>query len=75
MESGQSAIDYAVEVIKAVRQQSTNKGVPIIVITNLDQSQILTEVQKLDIQGYYIKSNTSLEKLVEIINKIFSPEN
>ncbi len=55
-------------VLKAL-QASGNK-IPILVLSNLSQEEDDTKVKALGAKDFFIKSNTSLTKLVDYIGKI-----
>jgi len=57
------------ETLKAIKADSKTKDIPVIVLTNLhDKPEDIEKVKELGIQEYFVKSETSMEKLIEKIN-------
>ncbi len=55
-------------VLKAL--QAANNKIPILVLSNLSQEEDDAKVKALGAKDFFIKSNTSLTKLVDYIGKI-----
>lgn len=53
-----------VEVLKDIRKTQKYSKLPVIVLSNLDDDKIKNDCIRLDISGYYIKSDTSLDVIV-----------
>ena len=56
----------------AVLKELKAKGskLPVVVLTNLGQEEDRAKVNALGAVGYYVKSDTPLNKIVEIVGKI-----
>lgn len=61
------------EVLAHIRNKSETKNLPVIVASNIDKKETFQEAIKLGANDYYIKSDISLQ---ELLNKImaFFPE-
>lgn len=49
-----------------------NISVPVIVTSNLSQEEDINKAKSLGAIDYYVKSNTSLSAIVDLINKYFN---
>lgn len=60
------------DVLKNVRALTTPaKDVPIFIITNLGQQNIIEEAFKVGMDGYILKSQVTPQQIVEEINNFF----
>lgn len=61
-----------IDVLKNVRGLETpTKGVPIFIITNLGQQNVIEEAFKLGMDGYILKSQVTPQQIVDEINNFF----
>jgi CheY-like chemotaxis protein len=61
-----------IDVLKNVRALSTpSKSIPIFIITNLGQQNVIEEAFKLGMDGYILKSQVSPQQIVDEINNFF----
>ena len=51
------------EVLRSLRADARTKDVPVLVLSNSSREQDLEEINQLDIAGYLVKSNLSLQDL------------
>ena len=58
------------EVLKRLKQEKETKGIPVIVLTNLEQAKDVDKVIELGGTTYLIKSDYSLEDLTTKIKQI-----
>lgn len=58
------------EVLEAMQADSTLKKIPVLVLSNLGQDQDIEQAKKLGARDYIVKSNFSLQKVVEKIRSI-----
>lgn len=56
------------EVLKALKEDSTLSGIPVLVLSNLGQDQDITQAKSLGAADYIVKSNFSMQK---VVNKIY----
>lgn len=62
-----------IDVLKNVRAlQTPTKSVPIFIITNLGQQNVIEEAFKLGMDGYILKSQVSPQQIVDEINNFFT---
>jgi DNA-binding response OmpR family regulator len=62
-----------IEVLKKIRDENAkNFNTPVLLITNLGQSNIIDEAFKLGADGYILKAHTTPQALVEEINKLLT---
>lgn len=61
-----------IDVLKNVRALDTPaKSVPIFIITNLGQQNVIEEAFKLGMDGYILKSQVTPQQIVDEINSFF----
>ncbi|MEI7688572.1 MAG: response regulator [Candidatus Nomurabacteria bacterium] len=58
------------QILKKIREGELNKNIPVIVFSNLSEKSDIDKANGLGATRFMIKSNFSLEELVEYINKI-----
>ncbi len=59
------------EILKTIKETETTKHIPVIVFSNLSEDKDIKKAEKLGATDFMIKSNFTLEELVDHINKIF----
>ncbi len=57
------------EVLKAIKENERTKGIPVIVLTNLEKIDDVEKAIELGANAYLIKANYSLEEIKEKIRK------
>src|SRR6185436_2846483 len=60
------------EVLRAVKSDPATRDIPVLVISNLGQESDVQQVMKDGAAGYLIKSNLSLEELVQQVKTVLS---
>lgn len=61
-----------IDVLKNVRSLETPaKAIPIFIITNLGQQNVIEEAFKLGMDGYILKSQVTPQQIVDEINNFF----
>jgi|SRR5687767_11319652 CheY-like chemotaxis protein len=61
-----------IDVLKNVRTLDTPaKSIPIFIITNLGQQNVIEEAFKLGMDGYILKSQVTPQQIVDEINNYF----
>lgn len=61
-----------IDVLKNVRSlEEPKKSVPIFIITNLGQQNVIEEAFKLGMDGYILKSQVTPQQIVDEINNFF----
>ncbi len=60
------------EILKKVRETEHLKQIPVIVFSNLSEEKDIKRAEELGSTGFMVKSNFTLDELVEHINKILS---
>ena len=58
------------QVLKEMKAK--NIATPVLVLTNLGQSEDIKTAMELGAKNYYVKANTSIFKLAELINSMFT---
>lgn len=58
------------QVLATIRNSAWGKDIPVYVISNLNESEVPTDLRKLGIEGYSVKANLSNDKLDEIVDGI-----
>lgn len=57
------------EVLKAMKEDSKIKGIPVIVLTNLEGSSDIEKALDLGAETYLVKANYKLEEILDKIKK------
>ena len=60
------------EILKKVRETENLKKLPVIVFSNLSEDKDIKKAEELGATDFMIKSNFTLDELIEHINKILS---
>ena len=60
---------YGLDVLRQLKASQETKDIPVIILTNLDQTENIKNALELGATTYLIKSNYSLEDVVEKIKK------
>lgn len=58
------------EILKKVRETEALKNVPVIVFSNLSEDKDIKKAEELGATDFMVKSNFTLDELVDHINKI-----
>ena len=61
------------EVLEVLQADPKLKKIPVLVLSNLGQDQDIEQAKKLGARDYIVKSNFSLQKVVEKIMSILDP--
>jgi CheY-like chemotaxis protein len=57
------------EVFSELKSDEDTKKIPIVILTNLGQDHSISKSIEEKADGFYVKSNTSVENIVEIVAK------
>lgn len=60
------------EILKKIRETEATKNIPVIIFSNLSETKDIEKATSLGATAVMVKSNFSLEELVESINKILA---
>lgn len=60
------------EILKKVRGDEKTKDIPVIVFSNLSEEKDINKSKELGANFFMVKSNFTLDELVENVNKIFN---
>ena len=63
-----------VDVLRAIKNNEKTKNIPVIMITNLAQDEIMNQTLKLGAAAYWIKANMSPTDIVNGINTLFASD-
>lgn len=58
------------EILRKIRETPTTKDIPVIVFSNLSEEKDIKKAENLGATDFMVKSNFTLDELVEHINKI-----
>lgn len=58
------------EVLKKIKETKELENIPVIVFSNLSEDKDIEKAKNLGVRDFMIKSNFSLEELVERINQV-----
>jgi two-component system response regulator VicR len=59
------------DVLRKIREDEWGKRVPVIVLTNEDDTKTIADTVEHSAQGYFIKAETRLDTVVDSLNEIF----
>jgi PleD family two-component response regulator len=54
-------------VLKQLQQESKTKGIPVVVVSNLDQPSDVKSVKALGAEQFFLKANTKMEVIVKYV--------
>ena len=57
-------------ILQKIKETDATKNIPVIVFSNLSEDKDIKKAEKLGANDFMIKSNFTLEELIEHINKI-----
>lgn len=57
------------EVLDQVRNKMGMRNLPFIFLTSMSDQASLDKAQQLQVTDYFVKSNVSMEKIVDLVNK------
>ena len=60
-----------IDILKAAKSDLTTKDIPIIMLTNLAQENIMQEAFKLGAVAYWIKADSNPSEIVQKLNNFF----
>ncbi|MBU1177361.1 MAG: response regulator [Patescibacteria group bacterium] len=60
------------EVLKELKKDDSTKNIPVIALTNLEESDNIEKVLSLGATAYLIKANYKLEEIVEKIKQVLN---
>lgn len=60
------------EILKQIKQNPINKDVPVILLTNLGQDDVIKEAFTLGAQGYFIKASYTPDQIASEVKNILS---
>jgi CheY-like chemotaxis protein len=58
------------EVLRSLRADTRTKDVPVLILSNSSPGRDLVEIDQLDIAGYLVKSNLSLQDLGDHVARL-----
>jgi DNA-binding response OmpR family regulator len=58
-----------ISFLKKIKTEEAYKNIPVIILTNLSDSEKVAQVLELGETSYLIKSDSSLDSLIEMIKK------
>ncbi|MFA5932903.1 MAG: response regulator [Microgenomates group bacterium] len=60
------------EILKQIKQNASTKDVPVILLTNLGQDEVIKEAFTLGAQGYFIKASYTPDQIAQEVKNILS---
>lgn len=63
---------HGFEVLEILKNDKAVKDIPVIILTNLGQEEEEKKGRELGALDYFIKANTSLEKIVERVEEVLA---
>jgi len=58
-----------IEVLKELKSKEGTKNIPVLMASNIDQKETVKKALALGAKEYFIKSNISIDELVERVKK------
>lgn len=59
-----------ITMLKKLRQDKWGKGVPVIILSNLDDQRKVSEAMKIGVYDFLIKSNVKLSDVVKQVKEV-----
>jgi len=63
---------FGLEILKQLKKDSQTKDIPVVVLTNLGNTETVSKIIQAGGQEYLIKSDYTLDEVVDKIGKIFN---
>jgi CheY-like chemotaxis protein len=60
------------KVLEQIRQDPMTRGIPIVMLTNLDDNQRISQAMTLGAQGYIVKSDKTPLQVVAIVRDVLA---
>lgn len=60
------------EILKQVKQNPDTKNIPVMMLTNLGQDEVIKEGFSLGAQGYFIKASYTPDQIVQEVKNILA---
>lgn len=60
------------EILKQIKQNPDTKSIPVLMLTNLGQDDVIKEGFSLGAQGYFIKASYTPDQIVEEVKNILA---
>ncbi len=60
------------EVLKAIRSDEATRALRVLILSNSSREQDVQEVTRLGVEGYFVKSNLSLQELGDRVSEILA---
>jgi DNA-binding NarL/FixJ family response regulator len=60
------------EVLKAIRTDEATRGLRVLILSNSSREEDVQEVTRLGVEGYFVKSNLSLQELGDRVSEILA---
>jgi DNA-binding response OmpR family regulator len=61
---------HGFEVLKELKEDDKTKNLPVIILTNLGQAEDVEQALSLGATTYLVKSNYTLEEVLEMVEKV-----
>ncbi len=62
------------QILATIRKSDWGKNIPVLIISNLNESEAPTGLRDLGIEGYIVKVNLSNDQIDGLVNKILQPD-
>lgn len=62
------------KVLETIRNSDWGKGIKVLIISNLNESEAPANLRQLGIEGYAVKANMTDDTIDTLVNKILRPE-
>jgi len=59
------------DILKELKEKEETKNIPIIVISNLGQDEEIERAKELGAEDYFIKANTDIHELANVVKNFF----
>lgn len=57
-----------IELLKMLKDNESTKDIPVVLLTNLGQAEVVKNAFKIGAQGYFLKMKLSLQDLIKNVN-------
>ena len=59
-----------IEVLRTLRADPATKEIPVLILSNSSREQDFEEIKALQVSGYFVKANLSLQDLVKRVGEV-----
>jgi CheY-like chemotaxis protein len=59
-----------IEVLRTLRAEAATREIPVLILSNSSREQDFEEIKTLEVSGYFVKANLSLQELGDQVTRL-----